>query len=337
MITVNEIAKLVEGVVEGDGSVSIRGMAPLAFAKEGDLTFALSADDFKKAAESPASCVLTTMETPPLPKTLLRVKNPKVSVTILYNAMQELKPPQKGSIHPSAVISENATLGENVSVGPNATIGDNTRVGDNSIIGPNCSIGKNVTIGNKALFYSNVAVYDSVVIGNNTIIHSGAVIGSDGYGFIPKDGKNYKVPQLATVIIEDDVEIGANTCIDRGTFTNTVIGKGTKIDNLVQVAHNIKIGKNVLIAGQTGIAGSTTIGDNTMMGGQVGIADHVKVGKNVKIAAKAGVSGRVADGETIMRNPGRSVTEAMTLDRIFAMLIKHAAKFRKFLKSLPED
>jgi UDP-3-O-[3-hydroxymyristoyl] glucosamine N-acyltransferase len=337
MITVNEMAKLVEGIVEGDGNTSIKGIAPLAFAEEGDLTFALSEEELKKAEGTAASCVLTTMEAPRLSKTLLRIKDPKTSITIIYNAMLGLKPPRKGTIHSSAIISKSAKLGKNVSIGPGAVIGDNARIGDNSTIAANCVFGNDVSVGERTYIYPNVTIYDHTVIGNNVIIHSGAVIGSDGYGFIPKDGKIYKVPQMGRVIIEDDVEVGANTCIDRGTFENTVIGKGTKLDNFIQIAHNVKLGKNVLIAAQCGIAGSATVGDNTMMGGQVGVADHANIGKNVKIGAKAGISGTVRDDEILLRNPARSPLEVRKLDSILSLLVKNAKKVKAFIRKLPEE
>jgi UDP-3-O-[3-hydroxymyristoyl] glucosamine N-acyltransferase len=319
MITVNEIAKMVGGIVEGDGNISINGMAPIAFARSGDLTFALSEEDFKKIEGSQASCVLTTEEAPSLSKTSLRIKDPKLAMTILYNAMVELKPLGKGIIHPSAVVADSAALGENVSVGAN------------------CVIGENVKIGTATVLYPNVTVYDNVIIGSKVIIHSGAVIGADGYGFIPKDGKIYKVPQMGSVIIEDDVEIGANTCVDRGTFTNTVIGKGSKLDNLVQIAHNVKAGKNVLVAGQSGIGGSSTVGDNTMMGGNVGISDHVKVGKNVKIGGKTGVHGHVKDDAVIFGYPFRPAADARKAFALISLFLKHAKKIRKFIRSLPEE
>ncbi|MFQ5952069.1 MAG: UDP-3-O-(3-hydroxymyristoyl)glucosamine N-acyltransferase [Candidatus Omnitrophota bacterium] len=319
MITVNEVAKLVGGVVEGDGTLSVKGMAPVAFAKDGDLTFAFSEEEFKQVEASTASCVLTTMEAPSLSKTSLRIKDPKLAMTVIYNAMLELTPPAKSVIHPSAVIAESASLGENVS------------------IGANCVIGKNVKIGSGTVLYPNVTVYDNVVIGSKVIIHSGAVIGADGYGFIPKDGRIYKVPQMGSVIIEDDVEIGANTCVDRGTFTDTVIGKGSKLDNLVQIAHNVKLGKNVLVAGQSGIAGSSTVGDNTMMGGSVGISDHVNVGKNVKIGARTGVHGHVKDNEVIFGYPFRPAADAKKVFALMSLFLKHAKKIRKFIRSLPEE
>jgi len=182
-----------------------------------------------------------------------------------------------------------------------------------------------------------VSVYELSVIGNNVIIHAGAVIGSDGFGFIPKGDRTLKVPQMGNVVIEDNVEIGANSCIDRGTFTNTVIGKGTKLDNLVQVAHNVKLGRNVLIAGQCGIAGSSTVGDNTMMGGQVGISDHINIGKDVKIGAQSGVTKQtVSDGAVLFGYPARDANEIMRQTAFVSWLYKNAGKIRKLLKKFSE-
>ncbi|MFC1643734.1 UDP-3-O-(3-hydroxymyristoyl)glucosamine N-acyltransferase [Candidatus Omnitrophota bacterium] len=337
MVTVDEIARLVGGTVVGDGKTEIKGMAPTAIAAEGDMTFALDEEGLRQAEKSAASCVLTTDDVQNYSKAILRVGEIKLAMTVLYNAMLEMTPPKMGVIHTSAIIAESASLGKNVSVGPGAVIGESTQVGDDAFIGANCVIGKNVSLGQRACLYPNVTVYDYTGIGNKVIIHSGAVIGSDGFGYVPKDGKVYKVPQMGNVIIEDDVEIGANACIDRGTFANTVIGKGTKIDNQVQIAHNIKIGKNVLIAAQTGIAGSTTVGDNTMMGGQVGVADHVNIGKNVKIGAKTGVHGHVKDDRIIFGYPFREAADARKLHAILSLVLKNSRKFRTLLRNLPDD
>jgi UDP-3-O-[3-hydroxymyristoyl] glucosamine N-acyltransferase len=179
-------------------------------------------------------------------------------------------------------------------------------------------------------------VYDYTAFGDRVTVHSGSVIGADGFGYVPKEGKIYKVPQMGNVVIEDDCEIGANSCIDRGTFASTVIGKGTKIDNLVQVAHNVKLGRNVLIAGQTGLSGSVSVGDNTMIGGQVGVADHVRIGNNVKLGAKAGVSGTVEDNKVLLRNPARDPLKTRKLDGILSLLVKNAKKVKTFIRNLPE-
>lgn len=337
MITVNQLAKLVDGLVEGDGDAVITGMAPLSLAQKGDLTFALSEKDFLAAQTTTASCILTVMQAPPIPKTLLRIKDPKIAITILYDTMTSMLPPAKGGIHPSAIISDNAVLGKNVYVGENVVIGDGSEIGDDSYLGANTVIGKAVKIGSRTKLYPNVTIYDGIKIGNKVRIHASTVIGADGFGYIPKDGKIYKVPQMGIVVIEDNVEIGANTCIDRATFGETVISEGSKIDNLVQVAHNVKMGKNVIMAAQSGIAGSAVIGENTMMGGQVGIADHAKVGKNVIFAAKSGVSGRTDDNVILYGYPAREGREFKRINAMLSLFAKHADKLKKLLRDTPHD
>ncbi|MEA3489825.1 MAG: UDP-3-O-(3-hydroxymyristoyl)glucosamine N-acyltransferase [Candidatus Omnitrophota bacterium] len=335
MFTVNDIVKFTGGTVIGDGKVPISGISSCVFAEEGDITFAQDDKGLEEAKKSNASCVITTAETENYPKTVLRVDDLKKALTMLYNAMLELSPPKKGDIHPSAVIAESARLGDNVSIGPYAVIEEDAFISDNAAIGANCFIGNGVTVGRNARVYPNVVLYEHTVLGNDVTIHAGTVIGADGFGYIPKDGKIYKVPQMGNVIIEDGVEIGANVCIDRGTFDKTVIEKGSKIDNLVQIAHNVKLGKNVLIAAFSGVAGSVTIGENTMIGGQVGIAEHVNIGKNVKLGARAGVSGTVEDGKVLLRNPARSPSDVRKLDGLLCLLIKHSDKFKAFLRKLP--
>jgi len=336
MITVNEIAKVVNGTVQGDGNVKITGMSSPAYAKEGDLTFAVDEESMAVSAKSKAACVMVAADITTFPKTVLRVKDMKVSLTVLYNALEKMRPPAKGVIHPAAIVDSTAVLGKDVAIGPCAVIGKGTKIGDHSYIGAGSVIGDNVIIGAGTKIYPNVTIYDMMNVGSNVIIHSGAVIGADGFGFLPKDGVMYKVPQMCSVVIEDNVEIGANTCIDRGTFVNTVIGKGTKLDNLVQIAHNVKTGKNVVIAAQTGIAGSSTVGDNVMMGGQVGVADHVKIEKNVKIGAQSGVTvKRVADGAVLFGTLAQDATQWLKKEAFANWLYKNAKKIRELVKEQP--
>jgi UDP-3-O-[3-hydroxymyristoyl] glucosamine N-acyltransferase len=336
-LSANEIAQFLGGSVIGDGSVKIKDMSAIAFSEDGDITFADNEEELPLAEKSAATCILTTVKKDAYSKTVIVVDDIKRALTMMYNAMLEIKPPEKGNIHPTAIISEKAKLGKNVSVGPFAVIEDNVCIGDDAAIGANCFIGRDTIIGNLSRIYQNVVVYYRTVIGSKTIIHAGSVIGADGFGYVPKDGKIYKVPQLGNVIIGDNVEIGANTCIDRGTFTTTVIGPSTKIDNLVQIAHNVKIDKNVFIASQSGIAGSSEVGEGTMMGGAVGVADHVKIGKNVKIGGKTGVHGNVKEGKTIFGYPYREADDAKRLHGLLSVLIKHSGKLRAFLRTLPEQ
>jgi UDP-3-O-[3-hydroxymyristoyl] glucosamine N-acyltransferase len=337
MVTVNEVAKLVGGTIVGDGGVQVKGMAPSDFAEEGDITFAFDKEGLERAGKSKASCVLATTGIENYPKTILQVGDMKLALMVLYNAMLEMKPPRKGMIHPTAIIPKSAVLGKNVSIGPNVVMDEAVHIGDNTTVSANCVIGKNVTIGQDSCLYPSVTVYEKTVIGNKVIIHSGTVIGSDGFGYLPKEGKIYKVPQMGNVVIEDDVEIGANSCVDKGTFATTVIGKGTKIDNLVQIAHNVRLGKNVIVAGQSGIAGSSIVGDNTMMGGNVGVADHAKIGSNVKIGAKTGVHGHVGDNKTIFGYPFMEASDAKKLYALLYLLVKNAKKFKEFLKELSDE
>lgn len=337
MFTAGEVAKFVGGELIGDAKTSITGMSAYSFAKEGDITFALSEGDLEPSAKSKASCVVTTFETKDYPKTVIRVEDMKKIMTVLYNAMLEFAPTPKGEVHKTAIISEKSSLGKNVAVGPYAIVEEDVRIGDNTQIGANSYIGKNVTIGSSCQLFPGVTLYEETILGDNVIVHTGTVIGSDGFGYVPKGDKIYKVPQIGNVIVGNNVEIGSNTSIDRGTFAQTVIGENTKIDNLVQIAHNVRIGKNVLIAAQTGIAGSTVIGDRTMMGGNVGVADHVTVGKDVKIGAKTGVHGNVREGKTIFGYPYRDAREARKLHGLLTTLIKYSYRLRKFVRTLPED
>lgn len=318
MLTVGQIAQFINGKVIGNGDIRINGLTGPSLAGEGDLTFAMDEETYSTAEKSGAVAILTNIEVKDPSKTLLYVENIKEAVTILYNAQMEMAPPAKGEIHPRAVVSGSAVLGENVSIGANTVIGDNVRIGDFSKVFP------------------NVTIYDNTIIGSKVIIHSGCVIGADGFGYIPKDGKIYKVPQLGRVVIKDNVEIGSNTSVDRGTFTDTVIGENTKIDNLCQISHNVKIGKNVFIAALSGIAGSAIVGDGTMMGGNVGIADHVRVGNNVKIGGKTGVHGHVKDNAIIFGYPFRESSEARKLHGIISLMLKRHRSFRKMLREMPE-
>ena len=337
MITILEATKLVNGTVIGDGKITVKGIAAYDIAEEGDITFALDERELERAGKSKASCVLALVSMKNYPKTILKVSDMKLAITILYNTLLEIKIPVKRFIHSSAMIAESAVLAKNVSVDFNVMVGHNTRIGDNTVIGGNCVVGKNVTIGKGSYLYPNVTIYDNMVIGNNVRIHSGTVIGSDGFGYMPIKEKIYKIPQLGKVVIEDEVEIGASVCVDRGMFTNTVIGRGTKIDNQVQIAHNIKLGKNILIAAQTGIAGSTTVGDNTVMGGQVGIVDHVRIGNNVKLGARTAVTGNLGDNKTFFGYPHREAGDARKLYGLLSLLLKNSRKFRTFLRKLPDQ
>lgn len=319
MITLNKISSIIDGTVKGDGEVMIKGMTSAILAKPGDLTYAMDESQLEMVKSSKASCVMTTLETKDYPKPVLKVKDMKEALTVVYNTMVKLTPLRENKIHPSSVIEDNAIFGENIYVGANSVIA------------------ADVTIGNNVKIFPNVTIYSGTVIGNNVTIHSGTVIGADGFGYIQRGGEIYKVPQMGAVIINDNVEIGANVCIDRGTFDNTVIGENSKIDNLVQVAHNVKIGKNVFIAGLSGIGGSVTIGNNVMMGGQVGIKDHSKIEDNVKIGARAGIiKNFVKEGSTFFGYPAKDADTIKKELAFLSWLTKKRDKIMKLFKEIPD-
>ena len=239
----------------------------------------------------------------------------------------------KSKISRTAVIGENVKIGYNVFIGENTVIEDNVSIGDNTVIKHNVTIEEGVKIGNNSLIYSNVSIRKGSIIGNRVILHPGVIIGSDGFGYAPTPSGSYKIPQIGIVRIEDDVEIGANSCVDRAALEETVIGKGVKIDNLVQIGHNVIIGKNTIIAGMTGIAGSAKVGENCLIGGAVGIADHVTIGNNVKIAGGSGLTGNVPDNKTVAGYP---MMDIRTWRLVFGTL-RNFPSFKKKLDKLTEE
>lgn len=328
---VKEIAKLIEGVVEGDGNIEITGLSGIETAKPGDMVFAMDEEKLSIAEKSDASCLLTGKNMRKSTKASIKVDNPKLSFILIYNKLQIVEI-QNAFIHPTALVSNSARLGKHIYIGPHVSIEDGVDISDHVIIETNSVIRKNCKIGMHCHIHPNVTVYENSVIGNNIIIHSGVVIGADGFGYIKSHGNIYKFPQLGRVIIHDNVEIGANTTIDKGSLGETVIGQNTKIDNLCQIAHNVKIGKNVIIAGQSGIAGSSVVEDDVLMGGQVGIADNVKVGKNVTIGGQSGIMSNVPDGITIWGYPAKPVAQAKRQLAVLAWLTKNFKILAKNLK-----
>jgi UDP-3-O-[3-hydroxymyristoyl] glucosamine N-acyltransferase len=309
-VRVEEIAKLVGGQVQGDGTREITGIAALDTAAETDLTFADGARAVERTANSTAGCILVPEDFSLRACTTIAVADPKLA---LVRAAAAILPPRpvREEVHPSAAIDPSAKLAPGVSVGANVTIAAGVRIGARTCIGGGAVVGAGVEIGEDTVLHSGVHVYSDVRIGNRVIVHSGAVIGSDGFGYVFADGRHHKFPQLGKVIIEDDVEVGSNSTIDRGSLGTTLIGQGTKIDNLVQIAHNVRIGKHCVVAAQTGISGSAEIGSYVVIGGQVGIGDRVKIEDQVVIGAQAGIpSGKVIRrGSRIWGTPARPMSE----------------------------
>lgn len=309
--TASQIAGFINGNIIGDGDATIVGVSPIESSEKGHLSF-VAQERFAPFIDTSAASVLIVsqnlLQDKTYSKTIIAVEDAYLAFQVLmnlYNQMQE----RKTGIEQGAVFHETSRVGENVYVGAFTCVSEKVRIGDDSQVYPHVYIGKNVRIGKNCVIYSGVRIYDYCVIGDNCIIHSNTVIGSDGFGFQPTKDGYQKIPQLGNVVLGDDVEIGSNCSIDRGTIGSTVIGRGTKIDNLIQIAHNVKIGENNVIAAQAGIAGSTIIGDWNMIGGQAGIVGHIKIGNQVKVQAQSGVNSSAADGEILYGSPAINAGE----------------------------
>ena len=309
--TASQIASFIDGKVIGDENALITGVSPIENGESGHLSF-IAQDRFSTYLDSSNCSVIIVSEqlitNQSYKPTLIVVKDAYLSFQVLMNLYQEMRGRKEG-VEDGSSIHETAVLGENVYVGAFTYISEKAKIGDGTQVYPQVYIGKGVKIGKNCKIDSGARIYDYCIIGDNCIIHSNTVIGGDGFGFQPTAEGFKKIPQLGNVIIEDDVEIGSNCSIDRATIGSTTIGKGTKIDNLIQIAHNVKIGQNNVIASQTGIAGSTTIGDWNQIGGQVGIVGHIKIGSQVKIQAQSGVITHVNDRETIYGSPAISYND----------------------------
>lgn len=304
--TAAQIAGILEGEVIGNPDAVVFKLAKIEEGTEGSLTFLANPKYVNFIYTTQATITIVNNDFVPeneLATTLIKVDDAYQSFSKLLEYYNQVKLMKSGIEQPS-VISENVTYGEQLYLGSFSYIGKNVTIGNNVKIYPNCFIGDNVSIGDNCIFFAGVKIYSETEIGNNCNFHSGCVVGSDGFGFAPTEEGTYnKIPQIGNVIIEDDVEIGANTTIDRATLGITLIRKGVKLDNHIQIAHNVEIGENTVIAAQTGIAGSTKIGSNCLIGGQVGIAGHLTIGNNVRVQAQSGIGKNIPDGEIIQGSP----------------------------------
>jgi len=291
--TAQQIGALLNGTIEGEPSVAVDQLAKIEEATTGSLSFLANPKYEQYLYTTGASIVIVNNDqqlSGPVKATLIRVENAYSAITVLLELYNKIKLDKTGIEQPS-FIHPSAQIGENVYIGAFAYIGPNVKIGDNSRIYPNTWIADNVSIGNNATLFSGVKVYFDCRIGNNVIIHSGAIIGSDGFGFAPNaDGTYNKISQIGNVVIEDNVEIGSNTTIDRATMGSTIIRKGVKLDNLIQIAHNVEIDENTVVAAQAGISGSTKIGKNVIIGGQAGIVGHLNIPNGTQLQAKTGLS-----------------------------------------------
>lgn len=337
--TAAQIAGILEGEVVGNPDAEVFKLAKIEEGTEGSLTFLANPKYANFIYTTEATITIVGTDFVPestLSTTLIKVEDAYKSFSKLLEYYNQVKLMKSGIEQPS-VISENVTYGEHLYLGSFSYIGKNVVIGNNVKIYPNSFIGDNVTIGDNCIFFAGARVYSESVIGNNCVIHSGTIIGSDGFGFAPQeDGTYSKVPQIGNVILEDNVEVGSCTTIDRATLGSTIIRKGVKLDNQIQIAHNVEIGENTVIAAQTGIAGSTKIGKNCLIGGQVGFAGHIVIGDNVRIQAQSGVGKNVKDGEVIQGSPSFNYTDWNKSYVHFRNLPKIVADLEDLKKDKPE-
>ena len=333
--TAEMIAGLISGEVVGDKNASVYTVSSIEDGKEGGLAYLSNPKYEQYLYTTKCSIVLVDKAFEPkqeVAATLIKVDNVGACVLQLLQMYQAMKP-QKSGISPRASISEKATVGENCYIGDFVVIEDGAKIGDNVQLYAQCYVGDNVTIGDGTKFYPGVKIYEGCKIGKNCIFHAGVVIGADGFGFAPKeDGTFAKIPQLGNVIIEDNVELGANTCIDRAKTDSTIIRSGVKLDNLIQIGHNVEVGANTVMSAQVGIAGTTKVGSNCFIAGQVGIADHIVVGNRVKIGSKSGIDKNVGDDEIRFGYPALPGIQYHRSFAVFRQLPDMAQKLREIEK-----
>lgn len=333
-----QIAEYIQGVIVGDENATVHTFAKIEEGVPGALSFLSNPKYTNYIYETQSSIVLVNRDFEPeheIKATLIKVENAYESLAKLLT-LYEMSRPKKTGIDSLASISQSAKVGEGCYVGPFACIEDGAVIGNNVYIHPHVTVGCNAKIGDNCIIYPHVTVYHDCIIGNNCILHAGSVIGADGFGFAPSAQGFEKIPQIGIVILEDDVEIGANTCIDRATMGATIIHKGVKLDNLVQVAHNVEIGSNTVMASQVGIAGSVKIGEWCMFGGQVGIAGHIKVGDRVTVGAQSGIPGNTKSGVSLMGYPAIEPKQFARSAAIYKKLPDMYVELGKLQKELEE-
>jgi UDP-3-O-[3-hydroxymyristoyl] glucosamine N-acyltransferase len=301
--TLGELAEYVGGRIVGDPKVAIKSASTLGRASEGDISFLANTKYEKQIQTTKASAVIVGKETPNASVPLLVAEDPYYAFMQIMVLLHGYRKHKKVGISPRAVISDSAKVGADCHIHDFVTISDDAKVGDGCIIYPGVFIGRGATIGNDCIIYPNVVVYDECRVGNRVIINANATVGEDGFGFATHKGVHHKMPQIGSVIIEDDVEIGACCGIERGTLSDTIIGQGSKLGDLVAIGHGTRVGAHCLVVAQVGIAGSTNLGHNCVVGGQVGIVGHINIGNNVTIAAQAGVINNIPDGKTVLGAP----------------------------------
>ena len=339
-----QIALIINGKVEGDANAAVESFGKIEEAKEHQLAFLANPkyEDYLYSTRASVVIINDALELKqPISATLIRVIDAYTAFAILLAKYQEMMQQQLTGIQQPSYIAATVSYGQNVFIGAFAYIGEKVKIGNNSKIFPNAFIGDNVTIGDNNIIHPGVKIYHDCKIGNHVTIHAGAVIGSDGFGFAPlADGSFKKIPQIGNVVIEDDVEIGANTTIDRATMGSTIIKSGAKLDNLIQIGHNAEIGNSTVIAAQAGVSGSTKIGSRVMIGGQAGIVGHIQLGDGAKVNAQSGVSKSVEAGKAVTGSPAYDYTSALrsqAINRKLPELEKRVKELEALVKQLMEE
>ena len=331
-MTLDELAARLGASVVGDGSTVVTGVAGIEDAREGHLTFVANPRYRNKLLSTRASAAIVPQDVKEAPVALLVTQDPYLAFT---EALEIFHPPDRveEGVSPEAQIDPSARIGQGVTIFPFVFIGKEAEIGDRTILYPFVYVGNRVSVGEDCCIHANVSIREGCRVGDRVILQNGVVVGSDGFGYAQEGSRHRKIPQVGIVRIEDDVEVGANACIDRGTMGETRIGRGTKIDNLVQMAHNVQVGEDVVLVSQVGISGSTSIGDRAMLAGQVGVVGHIQIGKDVKIGAKSGVHSSILEGRVVSGIP------AMPYENFLKTMatLKHLPKMRERLRRLEKE
>ncbi|HXD75709.1 MAG TPA: UDP-3-O-(3-hydroxymyristoyl)glucosamine N-acyltransferase [Vicinamibacterales bacterium] len=326
---VSELARHIGGELVGDGSVDVTGVSPVDDVKPGHVTFADTEQYFARAEASGAAAIVVAFSGPASSKPLIRVKKTTPALAKILGLFHPPQRPEAG-VHPTAFVGRDVRLGKGVHVGANAVVKDGASIGDRSVVDAGAVVGERVMLGDDCFIHGNATLYHDVRLGNRVVVHSGTVVGSDGFGYTQDGRTRVKIPQVGTVVIEDDVEIGANAAIDRSTLGATVIRRGTKIDNLVQIAHNVVIGEDTVICGLVGVSGSVTIA------GQVGMADHITIGSNTTVGAQSGVSKSLEGGQYYLGSPAVPIGLASRQYAVWANLPELSKRVRELEKRLAD-
>ena len=333
-----QIAEFIQGTIVGDENATVHTFAKIEEGIPGAISFLSNPKYTHYIYDTQSSIVLVNKDFEPekeIKATLIKVDNAYESLAKLLN-LYEMSKPKKTGVDPLAYIAPTAKIGENVYIAPFACVGDNAVIGDNTSLHPHATVGSGAKVGSNCILYPHATVYHDCRVGNNCILHAGSVVGADGFGFAPSPEGYEKIPQIGIAILEDNVEIGANTCIDRATMGATIIRKGVKLDNLIQIAHNVEVGSNTVMASQVGVAGSTKIGEWCMLGGQVGVAGHITIGNKVNMGAQSGVHGSIKDGEALIGTPPIGLKNYFKSSAVFKKLPDMYLELNSLKKEIEE-